>query len=239
MTWSLPQILASLHDDIEQRLAIARKTFGHPNAKGDASEGVWLELFDNYLPKRYSALKAHVVDSSGAFSDQLDAVVFDRQYSPFILNYQGQKIVPAESVYAAFEAKQTINAAQVRYAQEKLSSVRRLRRTSLPIPTASGTLPAKPLHAIIGGLVTFESDWNPALGEPLIQSLKTDNGNGRLDIGCVAAQGTFSCITAGQYVFTEKGKPATAFLFELITRLQSVATVPMIDICAYAQWLTK
>jgi hypothetical protein len=31
---------------------------------------------------------------------------------------------------------------------------------------------------------------------------------------------------------------ATAFLFELIARLQSSATVPMIDIRAYAQWLT-
>lgn len=166
-------------------------------------------------------------------------MVFDRQYSPFIFNYQGQRIVPAESVYTAFEAKQTINAAQVRYAQEKLSSVRRLRRTSLPIPTAGGTLPARQLQRIIGGLLTFESDWNPALGEPLTQSLQADNGNGRLDIGCVAGHGIFSCGTEGHYVFTEKGKPATAFLFELITRLQSIATVPMIDIGAYAQWLTK
>jgi len=239
MTWSLPQLLASLHDDIEQRLATARKVFGHPDAKGDVSEGVWLELFESYLPKRYSALKAYVVDSSGAFSDQLDAVILDRQYSPFIFNYQGQKIVPSESVYAAFEAKQTINAAQVKYAQEKLASVRKLRRTSLPIPTAGGTLPAKQLHTIIGGLLTFESDWNPALGEPLMQSLQADNGDGRLDIGCVAAHGIFSSGPEGRYVFTQKGKPATAFLFEFITRLQSIATVPMIDIGAYARWLTK
>ena len=30
---------------------------------------------------------------------------------------------------------------------------------------------------------------------------------------------------------------ATAFLFELIARLQALATVPMIDIRAYAAWL--
>jgi hypothetical protein len=34
-----------------------------------------------------------------------------------------------------------------------------------------------------------------------------------------------------------EGKPATAFLFELIARLQDIATVPMIDIRAYASWL--
>jgi hypothetical protein len=34
-------------------------------------------------------------------------------------------------------------------------------------------------------------------------------------------------------------KAATAFLFELIARLQLCATVPMIDIRAYATWLAK
>ena len=56
--WSLPQLLASLHDDIERRLEIARKTFGHPGAKGNASENVWLQLFQTYLPERYQAANA-------------------------------------------------------------------------------------------------------------------------------------------------------------------------------------
>ena len=143
--WSLPQLLAGLHDDIEQRLATARKSFGHPGTKGDASERVWLQLLQTYLPGRYQAETAHVVDSRGAFSDQIDVVVFDRQYSPFIFNFEGQIIIPAESVYAAFEAKQAINAAQVEYAQGKVASVRRLHRTSLPIPHAGGTYDPKPL----------------------------------------------------------------------------------------------
>ena len=103
--WSLAQLLAGLHDDIEERLGRVRKSFGHPGVKGDASEGVWLELLDTYLPKRYRAATAHVVDSRGAFSEQIDIVVFDRQYSPFIFSYEGQTIIPAESVYAVFEAK--------------------------------------------------------------------------------------------------------------------------------------
>jgi hypothetical protein len=35
------------------------------------------------------------------------------------------------------------------------------------------------------------------------------------------------------------GKPATAFLFNLISQLQFSGTVPMIDVLAYAQWLAK
>jgi len=35
------------------------------------------------------------------------------------------------------------------------------------------------------------------------------------------------------------GKPATAFLFKLISQLQFSGTVPMIDIDAYGKWLIK
>lgn len=239
--WSLPALLANLHDDIQNRLQIARKSFAHPGTKGDASEAVWLQMLSTYLPQRYRADKAFVVDSKGVFSDQIDVVVYDRQYSPFIFQYEGQTIVPAESVYAVFEAKQTINAQHVAYARHKVATVRRLHRTSLPIPYAKGTYPPKPLIPILGGILTFESDWTPCFGDALSKAL----GDGpvevdRLDIGCVAAHGHFVWEPLqGKYEFTQEGKPATAFLFKLISMLQFSGTVPMIDVNAYAEWLTK
>lgn len=239
--WSLPVLLASLHDDIQHRLRTTRQSFGHPDAKGDASEAVWLELLKTYLPERYRVDKAYVVDSKGAFSDQIDVVVYDRQYSPFIFHYQGETIVPAESVYAIFEAKQTINANYVTYARKKVASVRRLHRTSLPIPHAGGTYPPKSLIPILGGILTFESDWSPCCGDPLWNALGGSSiEEDRLNIGCVAAHGHFVWENdAGKYEFTREGKPATAFLFKLIAMLQFSGTVPMIDVNAYAEWLTK
>ncbi|MBZ0149785.1 MAG: hypothetical protein K8F62_19885 [Pseudorhodoplanes sp.] len=236
--WSLTQLLAGLHDDIEQRLSTARKSFGHAPSKGDASEGVWLDLLQTYLPRRYEAATAHVVDSEGNFSDQIDVVVFDRQYSPFIFTFEGQKIIPAESVYAVFEAKQTLNADLVRYAREKCASVRRLHRTSLPIPHAGGTYEAKPVMPILGGILTFESDWKPPLGDAFRTALSKGDALTRLDIGCIAAHGIFTRVEE-QFVLASEKKPATAFLLELIARLQELATVPMIDIRAYARWLDK
>lgn len=170
-------------------------------------------------------------------SDQIDVVVFDRQYSPFIFNFQGQTIIPAESVYAVFEAKQTANAGLVDYAHKKVASVRRLQRTSLPIPRAGGTYPAKPLQHIIGGLLTLDSDWSPALGRSLLDALASATPDERLDLGCIATHGTFFVEATGDYSLNSSGKPATAFLFELIARLQAMATVPMIDVRAYARWL--
>ena len=237
--WSLERLLANLHDDIQRRLEVARQSFGHPGTKGDASENVWLDLLNTYLPKRYQAAKAHVVDSDGAFSDQIDVVVYDRQYSPFIFLYEDQTIVPAESVYAVFEAKQSLNAEYVKYARHKVASVRRLHRTSLPIPHAGGTYPPKPLIPIFGGLLTLESDWKPALGEPLRTALGDGKGDDHLDLGCVAAHGYFTFDEMdGAYTTHAGGKPATAFLFMLISQLQFSGTVPMIDVQAYAKWLS-
>ena len=177
-----------------------------------------LGLFQTYLPQRYKAESAHIVDSEGQFSEQIDVVVFDRQYSPFIFKYLGQTIIPSESVYAVFESKQTISKREVIYAKKKVASVRKLRRTSIPIPHAGGVYPPKPLPHIFGGLLTFDSEWKPPLGEPLLNSLRQGTQTGRLDIGCVAAHGIFAIEGDENYVVKPKEKPATSFLLELIAR---------------------
>lgn len=235
--WSLPKLLSALHDGVAHRLHVSRETMAHPVLKGDASEAVWLDLLQTYLPARYQAARAVVIDSENNASEQLDVVVFDRQYSPFMFQHEGITVVPAESVYAVFEAKQSLDAGQIDYAHGKIGSVRALRRTSLPIPHAGGTYPARPLPWIVGGILTLESGWNPPLGGALSAALGKGDEQTRLDIGCAAAHGLFYREELGRYVVIPHAKAATAFLFELIARLQASATVPMIDVRAYARWL--
>ncbi|MGK4567357.1 DUF6602 domain-containing protein [Flavobacterium sp. 3HN19-14] len=236
--WSLSTLLESLHDEIHQQLEIARKSFSHPGTKGDVSETIWLQLFESYLPKRYQVCNGFVVDSQGNFSQQMDVIIFDRQYSPFIFNYKNEKIVPAESVYAVFEAKQTLTAEYIKYASDKVASVSSLVRTSLPIPHAGGTFPAKAPHHIIGGILTFECDWKPAFGNPLKTALSAATN---INMGCVAAHGFFyqESMPTNSYQFASGGKPATSFLFKLISELQFRGTVPMIDVLAYSKWLNQ
>lgn len=237
--WSLSTLLAELNATIEEGLARSRRAMGHPVAKGDASESVWLSLLSKYLPERYQAARAYVVDSHGTFSHQLDIVIYDRQYSPLIFEHEGQTIIPAESVYAIFEAKQSVDAEQVAYAQKKIGSVRRLHRTSLPVPNVLGVAEPKPLHSIIGGLLAFESDWKPKMGAPLADALRLASPEDRLDIGCIAAAGIYSCDADGKVEIVDGQMPATGFLLELIARLQSLGTVPMLDTRAYAAWLAE
>ncbi len=89
--------------------------------------------------------------------------------------------------------------------------------------------------------MTFESDWSPCFGDPLWKALEHGSvEEERLNMGCVAAHGHFVWgKDAGRYGFVEEGKPGTAFLFKLISMLQFSGTVPMIDVNAYAEWLTK
>ena len=236
--WSLPIILESLSKDIEHRLSTVRQAFKHPVTKGDSTENTWIDLLNTYLPERYRASEAHVVDSKGVFSGQMDIVVYDRQYSPFVFHYGGQVIVPAESVYAVFEVKQSLDLDMIKYAQEKVASVRSLHRTSLPIPYANGTYPAKPLIPIIGGILTLESEWSPAFGKPLLKQLKANQAEGLLDISCTANHGYFYFDdTKSDFILKTQQKATVAFLFKLISILQFSGTVPMIDVQAYGDWL--
>ena len=235
--WSLPALLDSLNSQVEEDLTRARKTIAHPGDKGDASEAVWINLLGKYLPRRYEVRSAHVVDSNGGFSGQMDVVIHDRQYSPFVFTFNEKFVVPAESVYAVFEAKQDLTAEYIGYAQTKIAKVRKLTRTSLPVPTVSGEEMAKEPHHIIGGILTLSCRWKPPFGDTMRGHLESDLGDGRLDIGCVARSGFFTFDDENRYTFYAIPKPVTAFLLELIASLQAIGTVPMIDVRAYAAHL--
>jgi hypothetical protein len=234
--WSLPQLMQGLHVRVAQDLKIARETLAHPVAKGDGSEAVWISLFKKYLPQRYEAKKATIVDSLGKFSDQIDVVLFDRQYTPLIFQHENEVVVPIEAVYAVFESKQEINARNVRYAQRKVATVRQLRRTSAEVQTIDGKRMAVPQH-ILGGFLAFENGWKEPLEKRLYKALSEDQADGRLDLGCIAAYGTFGCEGADCLSAAQHERATTCFLLEIITRLQGIGTAPAIDMAAYAKWL--
>lgn len=236
--WSLAVLMQGLHDRVASDLRIAREALGHPVAKGDGSEQVWADLFTKYLPKRYAVAKATICDSHGHFSDEIDVVLFDRQYTPLIFEHKGQLVVPAEAAYAVFESKQEINAEYIRYAQQKVATVRRLHRTSAEVQTIDGPRTATP-QAILAGFLAFESGWQTRpIDKYLTPALEADQADGRLDLGCIAAYGTFGCDGEAWSASTPHDRAASAFLLHLITRLQRIGTAPAIDLGAYAQWLT-
>jgi hypothetical protein len=233
----LKKIFMGLQTQMITKLSVNREVIGHSPTKGDSSELNWLEMLREYLPKRYTVDKAFVVDSEGNISDQIDIVIYDRQYSPFLFNQDGAKYVPAECVYAVFEVKQFINKNVIQYAGDKVASVRKLNRTSAAIPHANGTYEPKPHFEIIAGVLTLESEWTPGLGDSFENALKELDKYSALNLGCVLQHGSFEMPldnSALKLVKSHKDDALIFFFLTFMNQLQKLATVPAIDITAYA-----
>jgi hypothetical protein len=239
----LPVLLTGLHSLLANELGIARTVVAHSGTKGDVSEGRWVQMLQHHLPTRYQVSKAFVIDSKNQCSDQIDIVIHDRQYSPFVLKFDSALYVPAESVYAVFEVKQEMSAGVIKYANAKVASVRRLHRTSIPIPHAGGTFAAKPPQYILGGLLSLQSSWTPPFGDAFETAIASESGGGRLDLGCAAQSGVFQVdyhdSDPPKITVHETDGPLAYFLLRLIAKLQSMATVPCLDVMAYAAWLER
>ncbi|MBA3633863.1 MAG: hypothetical protein H0W58_13815 [Acidobacteria bacterium] len=232
------QLLVSLQKQLSVTLQSNRETLCHPVAKGDATEDEWLCLLKNHLPNRYQADRAFVIDSEGKLSEQIDIVIYDRQYTPLLYNQNNQIFVPAESVYAILEVKQELDLDKIQYAGKKISSVRNLKRTSAKIVDVGKSVAPRPVTAILGGILTSDSLWNPPFGESFQKAINSLTLSQRVDLGIALLKGSFDVS------YTEKNEVQTKievgetallyFFFNLLWRLQRLGTVPAID---YAEYL--
>lgn len=207
----------------------------HPTDKGDISESGWRSMLERFLPARYAVRRATVIDSTGGFSDNIDVVIHDRQYSPLLFQTEGVTYVPAESVYAAFEVKPTLDRKNILYAAGKAESVRRLQRTSISITHLQGQDTKEQDFVPLAGILTLDSDWNPAFGDPMNEALGELNEQQRIDLGCALRQGGFRVKYEPQVeIEGSEASMSLAFFFSaLVARLQQLGTVPALDIEAY------
>lgn len=239
----LRAIFLRLQEQMIAALTTNRGLLHHPTTQGTATELHWLKMLNDYLPKRYSVENAFVLDCDGQRSDQIDIVIFDRQYSPFLFNQDGAKFVPAESVYGVIEVKPRLDAANIAYAGEKAASVRALRRTSTSIPHAGGEFEPKKPTEILAGIVALDSGWNPPLGDAFASSIRDLTDQKRLDFGCVLRSGGFDVrhIAGGGINAEIRISPAeTALVFfflRLLAKLQACGTVVAIGLDEYEKAL--
>lgn len=236
--FDLANAFAIKQDQLHSELRGA-EVVSHPDDKGDISEGAWTSLLTGLLPARYRVSQATVVDCMGGKSDAIDLVIHDRHFSPLVFEQSGVLYVPAESVYAVFECKPTLNKDYLGYAGDKAASVRLLHRTSAQIVHAGGVIATpKPPPEILSGLLTTRSDWSPAFGRPFTEQLATSGGR-RLDLGCVVAAGGWE-LPADPNATTsvaEQDRSLVFFAIRLLARLQQMGTIPAMDYDAWSKSL--
>jgi hypothetical protein len=211
----------------------------HKGDRGEVNEQFFIDFLRSYLPNRYTVEKAIVLDSKGAVSHSIDIVVFDRQYTPTLLDNDKHRYVPAEAVYAVFECKPKIDKGYLQYAGEKVESVRKLHRTSVDIYHAGGVFRQKPLFPIIGGILAAEVGWVDGLGETFCKNHQQIIGEQRIDCGFAASGACFDIFDDDStYSFGPAENALAYFAFRLLWKLQTLATVPAVDWMAYANCLS-
>lgn len=233
-----------------------RAVTDHPTTKGNELEADWTGLISDYLPSRYQVGPIFAIDHKGNMSDQIDLAIYDRHFSPQWFGTKNQvSFVPVESVYAVFEIKPKFNAATLRYARDKIKSVRVLERTSAPIPHAGGRFRRVDPddRPIIGGLLTTKSGWaDSTYRTQLKRQLPKVEDIEHLDIGVAMDQFAFDylpvykntdnedVVTVDKHVlsFSQPDQHLVHFAVRLFRQLQAVGSVVAMDMAEYEKaWL--
>lgn len=188
----LKEMFALKQKEMEASFGVGSMAFKHPTLKGDSTESKWLNWFKNFGNK-YKAERAVVIDSTGETSEQIDIVLYDPYYSSLIFEDEGQKYIPAESVFAVFEVKPELNATYIKSAQSKIESVRRLKRIPGEIYLYDGSCrKGKEPYEIIGGLLTHRNGWVEGNAEKNLESnLKDTTQLNKINFICCIKTGTF------------------------------------------------
>lgn len=222
--------LSRLFNTLQQQMYLKmQQQCIHAPTKGDITEEAWRVFFNEYLPKRYSCSKAFVVDCDGNISEQIDIVIYDEYFSPFIFNQDGFKYIPIESVYAVFEVKQNLSQEYFEYAQKKAMSVRQLRRTTAPVLCNGNLVSGREPPHIIAGILTTNRAWE----DKLIQKSALPNSLDFIDLGC-CVNGKSWLWSEKRYVLSldEKDSLLTFFMI-FIEKLRLLGTAPAMDIAQY------
>lgn len=254
----IKNLFSGLQKAMAGELGLNRDVICHSSSKGDALENSWIELLRKYLPGRFSIDKAMVIDYEGNVSDQIDIVIYDNFYTPFVFQQNGFKYIPAEGVYAVFEVKPDLNGkvkgeSYIKYAGQKIASVRNLKRTSVKIINAGFEVRERPLTLILGGILANTCTMRKKTLENKLAEL---SGNEQVELGCAADKFAFTVdYVQGEGEITKEQNTIDAYynnrnmreviysqpensIFTFVMQLshyiqQSIGTVPAIDYQKY------
>lgn len=227
----------------------------HGTTLGHKDEKQWVDILRGFLPERYEVGPVFAVDHLGNESQQIDIAIYDRNFTPLWFGERDDtRFVPVEAIYAVFEAKPQLDKTYLDYARAKVSSVRNLVRTSVPIAHAGGTYQAVNLdhRPILGGILAAKSDWTtvegtmkalgthlPALGQPDSLNIGIALDTLAFDFTPKAQVGAPVQTVNTASIEYHSSDQLIRFAARLFRLLQSIGSVPAIDMAAYEQALDE
>lgn len=226
---NIKKLFNALDEEMRQKLSSKIDEIYHPTAKGNETELNWIGLLRNYLPERYSVDSGFVVDHEGNISEQIDIVIYDRHFTPFIFRGENVVYIPAEGVYAVFEVKPKLSKANYDYAAKKLKSVKQLKRTSASFVHILGK-DKKELFNVVGGILTKEN-----ASQSVYEKLKAGS-----DLAIVLCLDCGIKVVGDKAVIVQEKEPILAFfLLKLIEQLRQLGSVPALEVDKYLGFMKK
>jgi hypothetical protein len=193
--------------------------FEHASSQGTATEQQWIEFFLQYLPSRFRAAPAFIVNSAGLRSRQIDIAIYDNLHSWPLFPHPAGVHIPVESVYAVFEVKPSVSRQWLRDAGQKAESVRALQSSN---------------RTLLAGLLAASSLWKAENFAKNVRSALADlPPSQRIDLGCALEHTSFD---NGSQKLELSRSNETLFFFtlRLIARLHDLGPIPHPDILSYA-----
>ena len=185
----------------------------HAGDRGEINEQHFIDFLRKYLPNRYTVEKAIVLDCAGNVSDSIDVVVFDRQYTPALLDNDKHRYVPAEAVYAIFECKPRLTKAIWNTRLKKPPLCVDSKRRLVEIHHAGGKYPPRKLNDIVAGILAIEVGWKDGFGSEAFRDFHAGlNEDKSVDCGFAATGACFDTFAeAKAYTFGPPNNWALAF----------------------------
>lgn len=226
---NIQKLFTALDEEMRLKLSSKIDEIYHPTAKGDEAELNWIGLLRTYLPERYTVDSGFVVDHKGNISEQIDIIIYDRHFTPFIFRGENVVYIPAEGVYSVLEVKPHFDKKNYEYAIKKLKSVKALKRTSAFFTHIKGK-DKKDLFDVIGGILTKEN-----------KGKKCFNGiEGTSELSFILSLDCGIKVINGATVEKQDKEPVLAFfLLKLIEKLRVLGSVPALEVDKYLGFVKK
>jgi len=226
---NIKKLFSALDEEMRLKLSSKIDEIYHPTARGIETELNWIGLLRAYLPERYTVDSGFVVDHKGNISEQIDIIIYDRHFTPFIFRGENVVYIPAEGVYAVFEVKPHFDKNYYNYAVKKHKSVTALKRTSAKFKHVLGS-DKNTLFEIIGGILTKGNK-----AKSFYNGIKEDS-----DLSIILSLDCGVKIISKDLTEQQSDEQILAFfLLKLIERLRALGSVPALEADEYLDCIKK
>lgn len=119
-----------------------RRMIRHSGEIGDRVEDLIRDALTALLPRKIGVSKGFVVDSTGAMSDQMDVILYDRLNTPQVplpegAYPKGTRVFPVEATYACGEIKTVLNSSKLEQCIAKCDSYKALERRAYLVSSSN------------------------------------------------------------------------------------------------------